>query len=68
MSNIKLFESKQIRSVWNVIEQKWYFVVEDVIAVLTDSNDPKQYIKKMRQKDEALARGWVQFVPTLTVD
>ena len=44
MSNIKLFESKKIRSVWDETEQKWYFVVEDVIAVLTDSKDPKQYI------------------------
>ena len=68
MSNIKLFESKQIRSVWNEQEQKWYFVVEDVIAVLTDSNDPKQYLKRMRQRDEELAKGWVQFVPTLEVD
>ncbi len=42
MSNIKLFESKKIRSVWNETEKSWYFVVEDVIAVLTDSNDPKQ--------------------------
>ena len=54
MSNIKLFESKQIRSVWNEEEQKWYFGVEDVVAILTDSNDPKQYIKRMRQRDEAL--------------
>lgn len=68
MSNIKLFESRQIRSVWNETEQKWYFVVEDVIAVLTDSKDPKQYIKRMRQRDEELAKGWVQFVPTLSVD
>jgi DNA-damage-inducible protein D len=65
---IKLFESKKIRSVWNEEEQKWYFVIEDVIAVLTDSNDPKQYIKRMRQRDEALAKGWVQFVPTLAVE
>lgn len=68
MSNIKLFESKQIRSVWNEAEEKWYFVIEDVIAVLTDSKDPKQYIKRMRQRDEKLAQGWVQFVPTLVVD
>ena len=68
MSNIKLFESKQIRSVWNEGEQKWYFVVEDVVAVLTDSNDPKQYIKRMRQRDLELAKGWVQIVPTLSVD
>jgi DNA-damage-inducible protein D len=68
MSNIKLFESKQIRTVWNESDQKWYFVVEDVVAVLTESSDPKQYIKRMRQRDEELAKGWVQIVPTLSVD
>ena len=68
MSSVKLFESKQIRTLWNEMDQKWYFVVEDVIAVLTDSRDPKQYIKKMRQRDEELSKGWVQFVPTLAVD
>jgi hypothetical protein len=68
MSNIKLFESKQIRSVWNETDQKWYFVVEDVVLVLTESKDPKQYIKRMRQRDTELAKGWVQFVPTLWVE
>ena len=68
MSNIKLFESKQIRTVWNETDQKWYFVVEDVVLVLTDSKDPKQYIKRMRQRDEELAKGWVQIVPTLWVE
>ena len=42
MSNIKLFESKQIRSVWSEENQKWYFSVQDVIEVLTDSADVKQ--------------------------
>ena len=68
MGSIKLFESKQIRSVWNESEEKWYFVIEDVIAVLTDSTDPKQYIKRMRQRDLELAKGWVQIVPTLWVE
>lgn len=68
MGTIKLFESKQIRTVWNETDEKWYFVVEDVIAVLTDSADPKQYIKRMRQRDKELAKGWVQIVPTLSVD
>lgn len=68
MGTIKLFESKQIRTVWNETDEKWYFVVEDVVAVLTDSADPKQYIKRMRQRDEELAKGWVQIVPTLSVD
>ena len=68
MSNIKLFQNRQIRTVWNETDQKWYFVVEDVIAVLTESKDPKQYIKRMRQRDVELAKGWVQFVPTLWVE
>ncbi len=67
MSSIKLFENKQVRTVWNEEDQKWYFVVEDVVTVLTNSNDPKQYIKRMRQRDTELAKGWVQFVPTLSV-
>ncbi len=58
MSNIKLFESKQIRSVWNEAEQKWYFSVQDVVEVLTDSNDVKQYIKRMLSRDEQLKNNW----------
>jgi len=42
MNSIKLFESKNIRTVWNEVEEKWYFVVEDVIAILSDSKDPKR--------------------------
>jgi hypothetical protein len=41
----------------DAVDAKWYFVVEDVVAVLTDSTDPKQYIKRMRQRDEELAKG-----------
>ena len=58
MSNIKLFESKQIRSKWNEIESKWYFSVQDVVEVLSDSNDVKQYIKKMLSLDEQLKVNW----------
>ena len=68
MTNIKLFESKQIRSTWIEDEKKWYFVVEDVVAVLTDSKDPKQYVKRMKLRDKELAKGWVQIVPTLWID
>ena len=68
MANIELFEQKKIRSVWNEADQKIYFVVEDVVAALTDSNDPKQYVKRMKQRDPELAKGWVQIVPTLYVE
>ena len=68
MNSIKLFEDKQVRSTWSEAEEKWYFVVEDVVAILTDSKDPKQYIKRLRQRDEELSKGWVQFVPTLIIE
>lgn len=68
MSNIKLFQDKKIRTTWNEENQKWYFVVEDVVSVLTDSKDPKQYVKRMKLRDKELAKGWVQIVPTLLVD
>lgn len=58
MTNIKLFHDKKIRSVWNDEEEQWYFSVFDVVEALTDSNDPKQYIKKMRSRDEALNYNW----------
>ena len=65
MSNIKLFESKHIRSVWNELDQKWYFVVADVIQVLTDTPNPTDYIKKMRKRDAELSKGRGQIVPSL---
>lgn len=58
MANIKLFEEKRIRSVWNERDQKWYFSVVDVVEALTDSTDVKQYIKRLRQRDEPLNSNW----------
>lgn len=43
MSHIKLFESKQVRALWNHDEQQWYFSVVDTIAVLTESSNPRRY-------------------------
>ena len=54
MSNLKLFEFKQSRSVCYKQEQEWYFSVTDVIEVLTDSVDLKQYINRMLSRDEQL--------------
>jgi len=68
MSNIKLFESRQIRNVWNEAEEKWYFVVSDVVQILTDTPNPSDYIKKMRKRDEELSKGWGQIVTPLLVD
>jgi len=68
MNNIKLFESKQIRSVWNDADQKWYFAIADVIQVLTDTPNPTDYIKKMRKRDEEIFKGWGQFVTPLYIE
>ena len=43
MSNIKLFESKQVRSAWNEEEQKWYFSIIDVIEILTGTDRGRKY-------------------------
>jgi hypothetical protein len=52
MSQIKLFESKLIRSQWDEKEQEWFFVVVDVIGVLTDSLDPKDYWYRMKKREK----------------
>jgi len=50
MSNIKLFEEKHVRSVYNEQDEKWYFSVIDVIQVLTDSTVPKRYWSDLKKK------------------
>ena len=57
-NSIQFFENRKIRTVWDDKEQEWYFSVVDVVAVLTDSADPKQYIKKMRARDPELNSRW----------
>lgn len=52
MANIKLFESKKIRSVWNEEEQKWYFSVVDVIEALTDSDKPRDYWYRLKRREK----------------
>lgn len=54
MSNLKLFEGKQIRSYWNEKEEQWYFSVVDIIEALTNSVNPTDYLKKLRKRDSEL--------------
>lgn len=58
MNEVKLFQDRKIRSVWNEEEEQWYFSIEDIVAALTDSADPKQYIKRMRSRDTQLQINW----------
>ena len=55
MDEIKLYENKEIRSVWDEEKEEWYFSVVDVVGVLSESKNPTDYLKKMRKRDEQLA-------------
>ena len=57
-NDIQSFENKAIRTAWNEEQEEWYFSVTDIVADLTDSADPKQYIKKMRSRDPELNTRW----------
>ena len=64
---IKIFEDKRVRTVWDSETEQWYFCVVDVVEVLTDSKNPTDYIKKMKKRDPSLAEGWGQIVTPLSV-
>ena len=55
---IQLFEGKKVRIVWDAEQEKYYFSVTDIVQVLTDSADVKQYIKRMRARDAELNSKW----------
>lgn len=56
-----------MRSVWDDETEDWYFAVVDVVEVLTDSVNPTQYIKTLKNRDKELAKGWVQIVTPLSI-
>jgi len=64
-TKIALFKGRKIRRV--IHNNEWWFVVEDVVSALTDSANVKDYINKMRRRDEELNKGYRQFVHTLEV-
>jgi len=49
-NEIKLFEQKQVRSIWDAEKEKWYMSIVDVISVLTESIDPSAYWRKLKQR------------------
>ncbi len=65
MCNLTLFSpacaqllGKKVRIVWDAEQEKYYFSVADIVQVLTDSADVKQYIKRMRARDSELNSKW----------
>gem|GEM_PF-2550203 len=65
-TKIGVFRSKEIRK--TIHNNEWWFVIEDVVFALTDSKDPRQYIRRMKQHDLELKKGWVQIVHTLSIE
>ena len=49
-TTIKLFEQQKIRSLWNEVEEKWYFSIIDVIEVLTGTDRPRKYWSDLKAK------------------
>jgi len=54
----EIWTDNSIRKVWHSELEEWYLSIFDVVKVLTDSKDPKQYIKKMRARDKELDSKW----------
>lgn len=69
-TKIAIFKGKKIRK--TLYNNEWWFVINDVIESLTNSNDPAQYFKRLKQRDKELAKltdkGGVQFVPPLMIE
>lgn len=55
---IKQFESQKVRTYWDDEQEKWFFCINDVVSVLTDSVDVRQYIKRLRSRDLELDSVW----------
>ncbi|MEN9490668.1 MAG: hypothetical protein RJA63_1117 [Pseudomonadota bacterium] len=63
---VVVFQEKTVRRAWH--QNEWWFSVQDVVAVLTDSPNPADYIKKMRLRDKELSQGWGQLVTPLRLE
>ena len=64
-----VFQGKNIRRRW--FNDEWWFIIKDIVYVLTDSKDPSQYLKKLRKRDETvnnLFKGGGQIVPPLGLE
>ena len=60
-----LFKDKQLRKTWK--NEQWYFVITDVVKILTDSVQPDGYIKDIRRRDKELGKGWGQIATPLPI-
>ena len=66
VTKIAIFRNRKIRK--TIHSNEWWFVITDVIVALTDSQNPKQYLKNMLNRDDELAKGWVQIEHLLLIE
>ncbi len=57
-NKLQLFQEKAVRTHWDDEQGKWYFSVQDIVQILSDSKDVKQYIKRMRSRNSLLNLNW----------
>ena len=57
-NKIQLFQNQSVRTHWDEENEKWFFSVQDIVQILSESNDVKQYIKKMRSRNPELNANW----------
>lgn len=66
IKHIALFEHKEIRRTWH--DEQWYFAINDIVEVLSETSNVTDYLKKIRQRDIELGKGWGQFVTPLSIE
>ncbi len=57
-NSLQLFQEQSVRTHWDEEQEKWFFSVQDIVKILSESNDVKQYIKKMRSRNSELDSNW----------
>ena len=65
-TKIAIFKGKEVRKTLH--NNEWWFVITDIVAILTDSANPTDYLNKMRRRDPELAKGYGQFVHPLSIE
>jgi DNA-damage-inducible protein D len=65
-NKLAIFQEREIRK--TIFNDEWWFSLEDIVFVLTDSKNPKDYISKMKRRDDELKKGWGQIVRILWIE
>jgi len=62
-NKLQLFQEQSVRTHWDEKQEKWYFSVQDIVQILSESKDVKDYIKKMKKRDAELNSNWGTICP-----